>query len=137
MVGCMFLSGPGSVVLFRGEFRFFDCALTPGAIAGKAPLAEWRRLVSYYGAGPQWSSLELVNNMAPAGFRGASAMEAMAAWAGAWGASVAPVAGAVLEAAQGRARFHIPGVVDVLILGLGACLGGVTCTLYRTLRRGV
>jgi len=114
-------------LLVYAELTPFDFALTPSAVAAKTLRIEWLPLASYYGADPQTALFDLWNKLLLSGFLGFSVC--VATRKGLWEAAIAGlIVGGFLESAQILTVARIPSVSDVLIFGVGACIGG---TAYK------
>lgn len=128
------LLGLAVALLAYAELTPFDFSLAPSAIAAKAARIEWLPLASYYGADPQSALFDLWNKLLLSGLLGFAVLAATGR--GRREAAMAGLAvGGLLECAQVLKVTRIPSITDVLIVGVGAYLGGVAQVRYRAWRR--
>lgn len=124
-------------LLTYAELTPFHFALSAAGIAAKAQRIEWLPLWSYYGADAQSAVFDLWNKLLLSGFLGFALLATRARHGPASSAAVAGLwAGGLLECAQILTTARTPSVTDVMILGVGAYLGGRACLRYHAWREG-
>jgi len=117
-------------LLVYSELTPFLFAFAPSAIAVQLRRIEWLPLQSYSWADAQSALFDFWKKLLLSGFWGFSFARARGATpSGAAGAGIG--AGSLMEAAQLFTARRIPSIGDVLILGLGAWIGGIVAQRYR------
>jgi VanZ family protein len=123
-------------LLAYSELAPFDFSATPTFIAAKLHEIEWLPFQAYYVARARSAMYDVWIKALLSGFLGF-------AWArttgrGPWAATVAgATAGLVLEAMQLVTVSRRPSVTDVLVLSIGAYVGGLAHRWYGTWRASV
>jgi VanZ family protein len=118
------------LLLVYSELTPFAFAASSSALATQVGRIEWMPLLSYSRADAQSALFDLWRKLVLSGFWGFSFSWLMRSTP--WGAACAGLlVGAALEAAQLLTINRTPSVGDVLILGLGAWIGGIVYQRYQ------
>jgi VanZ family protein len=125
-----------TLLLAYSELTPFRFARSLPAVATRARHVEWMPFRAYYRAEPQVALYDLWNKLLLSGFLGFAFSGATGRRSGG-AAALGLVAGAVLESTQVAVVGRLPSVSDVLLIALGAGLGGAAHTWWRGGARGV